>query len=406
MLRRVLAYGRQRLGLEDLFARHSRDTRRRPRITGVTVARSIFVMLLARLGSLNAVAQTQPSRFWRRYLGTALPSADTLGRVCQMLDLDELREILHAVYRRLQRGKALRPTAGGLMLAVLDGHELHATFRQRCGGCLERTLHTAQGDRLQYYHRLVTLSLVARDIRLLLDAEPMRAGEDEVAAATRLFDRVVARYPRAFDVVAADALYAQAPFFNHVRAAGKDVLAVLKQERRDLWQDAHSLWEGTPPQLVFSDSRLRQCWDLTGFTTWPQCHSPVRVVRSCESWTVRRQLDQQIEACHSEWVWATTLRPTRAITTTVVALGHRRWDIENQGFNELVNRWHGNHVYRHVGEAIVVLWLLTMLAANVFAAFYVRDLKPALRAACDTLHIARQILAELFLGLPKQARGP
>ena len=406
MLRRLLAYARQRLGLEDLLERHVHDPRRRPRITGGTVARSVLVMLWARLGSFNAVEQTQPSRFWRGYLGGALPSADTLGRVCQVLDLEELRMILHAVYTQLKRGKALQPPAHGLMLAVLDGHESHATFRRRCPGCLQRTLRTAQGDRVQYYHRYVTLSLVAPKLRLLLDAEPLQAGEDEVAAALRLFDRVVVRYPRAFDVVGADALYARAPFFNHVTAAGKDVIAVLKQGRRDLWQDAHSLWEQAAPQPVLRGSRRCEGWDLTGFTTWPQCRVPVRVVRSCETWSVRRQLDGQPETQHSEWVWATTLRPTRATTATVVGLGHSRWDIENQGFNELVSRWHGNHVYRHSAGGILAMWLLTLLAAGVFAAFYIRDLKPALRAAGDTLHVARQILTELFAGLPKQARAP
>ena len=87
-------------------------------------------------------------------------------------------------------------------------------------------------------------------------------------------------------------------------------------------------------------------------------------------------------------------------------LGHARWDIQNQGFNELVNRWHADHVYRHEGTAMLVMWLLTMLAANLFAAFYGRDLKPALRAAFDTLHIARQMLTELMGGMPAQPRAP
>jgi len=85
---------------------------------------------------------------------------------------------------------------------------------------------------------------------MLLDAEPIRPGEDEVAAAIRLFDRVVDRYPRAFDVVLGDSLYAQAPFFNHVKSRGKDVLAVLKNEQRDLFQDAQSLWTQIEPQVI------------------------------------------------------------------------------------------------------------------------------------------------------------
>jgi len=34
----------------------------------------------------------------------------------------------------------------------------------------------------------------------MLDAEPMVPGEDEVAAAMRLLDRVICRYPRAFEM--------------------------------------------------------------------------------------------------------------------------------------------------------------------------------------------------------------
>ena len=401
----MLAYARQRLGLENLLDGNIHDSRLQPRIPGGVVVRSALVMMLARLGSLNAVEQTKPSSFWQSYLGHELPSADTLGRVCGLMDLAGLRVIQHGVYERLKRGKALEPPAHGLILAVLDGHESHATFRRHCPGCLERTIHTREGDRIQYYHRLVTLSLVFRRIHLLLDAEEIRSGEGEVAAAIRLFDRVVEAYPRAFDVVGGDALYAQAPFFEHIRAAGKHVIAVLKDEQRDLMADARSLWEQMTPSVLLGERR-RECWDLSGFKTWPQCKCDVRVVRSRETWEVRRQLDKKVEQCVADWTWVTTMPPELASTGAVVQIGHCRWDIENKGFNELVNRWHADHVYRHQATAMMVMWLLTMLAANMFAAFYCRNLKPAVRAVSDTLHIARQILAELLDGLPFWPRAP
>ena len=43
-------------------------------------------------------------------------------------------------------------------------------------------------------------------IRLLLDHEPHRPGEGEVATALRLLERVLGAYPRGFDLVLADAL--------------------------------------------------------------------------------------------------------------------------------------------------------------------------------------------------------
>lgn len=406
MLRRILAYAEKLAGLGRLIDSTVRDARPQPRITAPTVARTVLAMLLTRLGSFNAVEQTRRSVFWRKWLGADLPSADTLGRVCDGMDLAALRQIQRELYVRLKRGKALEPPAHGLMLAVLDGHESHATFRRCCGGCLQRTVKTREGEKTQYYHRDVTLSLVGAEGCLLLDAEPIAAGEDEVAAAIRLLDRVVKAYPRAFDVVAGDGLYARGDFFNHVRSLGKDVLAVLKDEQRDLLKDARGLWEQMPPTVSKRDRVRRECWDLSGFTTWAQCKGPVRVVRSRETRTVHRQLNDEDEQLVSDWAWVTTLLPLRASTGAVVQMGHGRWDIENQGFNELVNRWHADHVYRHQATAMLVMWLWTMLAANLFAAFYRRNLKPALQAAYDTLQIARLICVELYESLPIQPRAP
>ena len=206
-------------------------------------------MMLARLGSLNAAEQTRKSPFWRCWLGGELPSADTVGRVCQLADVQTIRDVNHQVYTSLKRAKALLPPAHGLVIAVFDTHESHASYRRCCDGCLQRTIHTKQGDKIQYYHRAVTCQLVAADLAMLLDAETIRTGEDEIAAALRLFDRLVDLYPRAFDVVAGDGLYARSDFFNHVRSGVKHALAVLKDEQRDLLQDARSLCEHTEPVI-------------------------------------------------------------------------------------------------------------------------------------------------------------
>jgi len=383
-----------------------KDRRKQPHIVTGVILRSVLVMLLTRLGSLNALEQTRKGRFWSRWIGRELPSADTMGRVCQQVDPDDIRGVNHELYSCLKRMKALGPPWHGLMVAVLDGHESHASYRRCCDGCLRRTIHTQTGDRTQYYHRAVTLQLVGDEWSVLLDAEPIRPGEDEVAAAIRLFDRVVDQYPRAFDVVAGDGLYARGEFFNHVCDRGKHALAVLKDEQRDLLKDARGLFEQVEPRFEYTCRGHRSWWDIEDLRTWPQCKHPVRVVRSVESTSVRRQLDGEVEEKVSEWIWVTTLPKVMAPTGAVVQIGHRRWDIENQGFNELSNRWHANHVYRHEANAILVFWLLTMLAHNLFMAFYRRNLKPALRNAYDTLQVVHMMIAELYRDLAIQPRAP
>jgi hypothetical protein len=352
-------------------------------------------MFWSRLGSLNALEEHRLSRFWKRWLGCSPGSSDTLGRVHAGLAAHELREGLHHVYSRLKRNKAL-PGIGGLSVAVLDGHETHASYRRRCSGCLARTIHTEQGERIQYYHRNVTLLLLTgSELRILLDLEPQHPGEDEVATARRLLDRVLTRYPRAFQLLLADGLYAQAPFFNLLLAHGKHALVVLKDERRDLYQDACGLFAVTPPEAGKYRWRHCQWWDVSDLTTWPQVNAPVRVIRSRETYQVRRQTTKQVESITTDWVWATTLAVTQAATAQAVGFGHRRWDIENYGFNELVNEWHADHLYKHHPKAIESFLLVAFLAYNLFHAFWLLNLKPVIRRGRTQRYWVRLMVREL-----------
>ncbi|HMD86490.1 MAG TPA: transposase [Terriglobia bacterium] len=94
---------------------------------------------------------------------------------------------------------------------------------------------------------------------------------------------------------------------------------------------------------------------------------------------MRRQITKQVESMTTEWVWATTLPVTQAATEQAVGFGHRRWDIENYGFNELANEWHSDHVYKHHPQAIESFLLVAFLAYNLFHAFWLLNLKPPIR---------------------------
>jgi hypothetical protein len=218
-------------------------------------------MFWARLGSLNALVESGGSRFWKKWLGTKMPSDDSAGRIYAQVERKGLRQGLHHIYTGLKRNKALGGM-GGLTVAVLDGHETHASYLRHCPGCLQRTVHTAAGDRIQYYHRHVTLMLLAGRLRLLLDMEPQKPGEDEVAAGLRLLERVLADYSRAFQLVLADALYCKAPFVNFLWSHHKYILIVLKDERRDLYEDALGLFKIQPP--LEGRYRKREClwWNV------------------------------------------------------------------------------------------------------------------------------------------------
>ena len=308
------------------------DGRQQPRTPTTLILKSSLAMSWARLGSLNALETLSIARFWKRWLAGDRISADTMGRVHAAMDVGQLRDGLHQTYSRLKRNKAL-PLNLGLDVAVLDGHKQHASYRLHCSGCRQHTVKTEQRERIQYYHRQVTLMLLpgarssGKPLRVLLDCEPMLPGEDEVATA---------------------------PFLNFLIDRGKHALVVLKDERRNLYQDVAGLFAHVQPQRGERRGRNCQWWDFPDLCSWPQVKAPLRVVRSLETYSVRRQLDRTVTQEASDWVWVTTSPQPPAPTARIVAWGHRRWDIENFGFNELVHGWEADHIYKHDAKAIEI----------------------------------------------------
>ena len=358
-------------------------------------------MALAQLGSLNALEQTMKRNNFRRgWIGDNPPSADTIGNVAEKINTDCVRKLIKHVYSRLKRNKALKPFLAGKFVLVIDGHESSSSYLMHCKGCLKRTINTLEGDRTQYYHRHVMAQLVCGNFYLPLDIEPQRPGEDEVAAAIRLLKRVLRNYPRAFSLILADGLYLRANFFKLVLKHGKEVIVVLKDERRDLLKDARGLFK-TENSHVYQDKKVkRECWDIEHFTSWEQLGREVRVVRSLE--TSRNKRQENI----SDWVWVGTISKERLPTEQFVKIAHGRWKIENNGFNELVNYWHADHVYRHDSVAIETFWLLTMLAYILFHAFIGLNLKPEIRYKHTKAYWAQVITAELYFEISCIAMPP
>lgn len=362
-------------------------------------------MASARLGSLNAIEQAMKGssgKAWRRWMGGDLPSADRLGEVAALLELDDMRGVLLDHHRRRKRKKTLPPLPGGLRVLIMDGHEMWTSYRRECKDALSRTVkvktRNGEEERTQYYQRYVAAYLMGKTGRVLLDLEMQRPGEGEIAAAQRLLRRLLANCPRAFNVVAGDALYLDPGLCRLVLDSKKDFIAVLKNENRILIQDFRGAmaFESKEPERFSFNGKDCACHDIEGFTSWTQLDHPVRVVRSVETTAVRRQRTRETDELSSEWLWATSLSTKKAGTQSVVRIGHGRWSIENQGFNELVRHWHADHVYHLDTNAATAILLLIFLAYNLFHVWLERGLKPALRNKYNADYFARLLFADFY----------
>lgn len=395
MLERYLRYANKHLQLPQLLSRLS-DSRKFARIPTADVGSSVITMFAARLGSLNALEQVNHLQPWKN-LPAPKVSADTIGRVVDLLEPASVRASQRLLYSLMKRNKQLVAPAHALIALAIDGHESHCTYKQHCSGCLEREID----GKIQYYHRNVTAQLNFANFSFLLDAETQFPKEGELTVAKRLYERVLHNYPRAFDVVIGDALYCNAPFFNMILDSGKHVITVLKDERTNIFQQADFAFSNSAPSLLFNNgSKSYTCWDEGDFRM-PDVPSKLRILKSHEITTTKSQLDSSLHVKTNTWMWVTSFSPIQASTKTLHSLAHSRWDVENDCFNELSTRWHSDHVYKHTPAAILNFFLLCMLAHNLLQCFYKRALKPAVQKALTLSIIAAKLSADLCRDMPK-----
>jgi hypothetical protein len=261
---------------------------------------------------------------------------------------------------------------------------------------------SAQGVKTvrQYYHRVVVAQWVGVTPPGILDLETIQPGEGEVVAAGRLWERIIGDYGRLIDVVTLDAIYLEGPFLKKVRLAGKHFVVVMKQERRELYRDADQLRTVQAPQVLEESGKTSRIWDLPGLTTFETYGEPVRVVWAEERTEKPKMIggQRQVVVEGSTWVWVTDLVVEVASAQWIQRWGHDRWDLENRGFNELVNLWGMDHCFAHLPRAIEVILLTLALAFVLTYLFFTRNLKEELRAALTRLALAQKMREELAAG--------
>lgn len=396
-LTRLLKYSEKIFALRNYWS-EVRDARPYPEIPPSVFPAAFFAMFCCRMGSFNALEQQRGDKNWRSWLGGHdIPSADELAYVSRRTRTEDLRNCLGHIYERLKRNKILQ-AKNGWILAAIDGHEMGSSYHRSSENCLQREIEVGGKKKTQYYNRQVSLLLISEDFEFFIDMEMQRPGEDEVAAAIRLINRVVKNHPRCFEVLVADALYLRPSVIDCLRVHNKHLIAVVKKNQPELLEEAHVLMEPSEA-LVFKQLNPKKTItirDMEGFTT-ESIVEPIRIVWAREQAVVRQRIDHRWEQKEtlSDWFWATTIPQSLASAKTIWGFGHDRWKIENEGFNELVTHWNADHYFHHHENSIEVMWLMLFMAYAVYHCFYLRNLKDAVKKGHSVIYFAQQIAASM-----------
>ena len=323
----------------------------------------------------------------------------------------------------------------GRVVAALDGIEVLSSYSRCCDACLERRVTVRKNgiktEQVQYYHRAVGCQIVGGPLKAFLAFEWLQPNEGEETAALRLLRKVPQLYGSSFfDILLLDALYAQTAVLDLAQQIGWDVVISLKQNQPDLYQSAVRLFSQRPPDASFTEPRDRKTyqvllWDTEGLPFSGEDPRLIRVLRSEETLTENhyRKGQLQAEQTSHEWLWITTLDPKTFSCTQVRRLGHDRWILENNGWNDLTQHWalkHGFlHACRHrpqsIGEdggrqpvdnrGLAAVTLILLLAFTLCSAFVHCHSKLVRLYGFSSMEVASQLRRSLSK-LPANIRAP
>lgn len=411
-LDRFVSYAEKRFAL-PLLAGCFGDSRQDPDIPSRAVGLSLILGEVVKIPSFLQLEEETKLPQWQRWVGYLDPiSDDTFGYATERMDPEKLRRAGIFINRRLKRGKAFEENkTNGLLVASLDANEQFCSDHRCCEDCLTREVsckdETGQEvKKTQYYHKQVYAQLSGPKVSVILDFEPMRPGEEECAAALRLLRRMRQKYgPRFFDLVVVDSWYANGPFLKTVvEELGWPVIAVLKQERYDIYQEALALTQGKPMQVVERgegpNQRQVQIWDVASLRFSDTYTEPVRVVRVREAWTerTRKGKEWKTEQKEQNWIWVVAGDLDAYDGAAIRDLGHLRWKIENNAFGELTQHWHLTHCAHHHPVAVLSLLWIKIIAFTLFHAFAILHGKLFRLGKITLLELRKRIYRSLLCG--------
>jgi hypothetical protein len=388
------------------------DARPQPQIPARAVGLSLGLGEVVQVPGFLPLQQETALPQWQRWMGYAHPiSHDTFGYVTERMDPAKWRAAGVWINRRLKKGKAFEGCkVHGLLAVSLDANEQFCSDHRCCEDCLRReiTCQDQAGQEVKkthYHHKQVYAQLSGPQWSVILDCEPLRQGEEECAAALRLLRRMRGDYgPRFFDLVVVDSWYANGLFLKTVVAElGWPVIAVLKQERYEVYQETEALSRGQKPvQVVEREGRTVAIWDLRALRLSEAYPGPVRVVKVRERWRQRQRVGGQWEAQDKEqnWIWVVAGELDGYDGAAIRDLGHLRWQIENHAFCELTQHWHLTHCAHHHPVAARVLLWVKLIAFTLFHAFAVLHGKRFRLGRATLSEVRKQIYRSLLGGRP------
>jgi len=199
-----------------------------------------------------------------------------------------------------------------------------------------------------------------------------------VAAGERVLRRMIQHLGRRFfQIVVADALYANAPFLHTVQQLGLDLVATLKDNQSDLLAQAKG-WMNRPPDQTFHrDAQTHYAiWEEENLW-WDVARESIRVIQVQKQQWVTESVggNKQRRRQSGRQFYLTTCSARRISARSIGRVGEVRWELETSTFSHATTEYGIKHAQVHSGkpQAFLALLCIRLLAISLYMIYVCRQ---------------------------------
>lgn len=350
-----------------------REKNKRILVKGNTIAKMLFIAMFTRERSFNQLLEKIHIRKkYKNMFGKKehIPKAHVFRDGIKELNLEKLKQIKKSIIQKAKENKEYRNgTVDGHVVVGVDGVENFGSYKKDWNGSYKTKIKVQEyknGIKTEVekeYHKQINVfaKIVGKRPGLVLDYETVTCNgnegkqEYEPYVAIKLIERLKKSYGQGIDVIVCDAIYLEEKFLKAVIDEKYIAVVRLKDNRKAFIAEAEGLFKLQKPQLISKTKKKEiKCWS----EKLEYKDIPVKVVKFEEKYKKDKVLKTD-----TIYVVSTSLNLSNETINKII---HARWDIENNGFNELKNYWQMKHCFMADEKAINVILQMMIISYNLW----------------------------------------
>lgn len=300
---------------------------------------------------------------------------------------EELKQLNRKIISKSRKNKVYRVgTIDGLVVVGIDGVENFGSYKKDWENSYKSKIKVTKynnGEKIieeKEYHKQINVvaKIVGRKPALVLDYEKITCQgnegkqEYEPNVGIKLLNRLKESYGRGIDVIVADALYLNDKFLKTIENNEYKAIIRLKGNNSALLENAEGIFSQQKPKewktkRKVVNTNVHQSREIKAWSDiFEYCGRRIKVVKYEEKYKKSEKEQKDII-----YVISTDLGMAEETINKII---HSRWDIENNGFNELKNYWNMKHCYIAEENAIDVIMEMIIMSYNLWEMYLYQHL--------------------------------